>query len=286
MSFMVFNFYDNMFMNYLNYSFFGNFMNQIFSPFNFNSPYFTPTMPTLFNSYCNFNNNYFLNNNQNSSIFTPNLSLRAQTESPFGFLYQNKTNSNYDTNLNSNTAYKHSSSRYHWTELSDNEMRNIYGNYDRDVTILFNGTAEDLNKFLNTKSNSVLKGKGEVFMEAQRKYGISALVLLGICGQETGFGTTGNASPQRGYNIANISKPKNANYKGRWKRYNSPDECIMDLAKLLKNNYVNDSGKSGVHLKKLYQINSKYCPVGETEKNKDWARGVENCIKTVEKSIA
>ena len=171
-----------------------------------------------------------------------------------------------------------------WTQMSDNEMREIYGNYSRDITTKFNGTAADLNKFINRYPNSVLKGKGDVFIRAQEKYGINAAILLAISGIETSYGTTGNSRPY--YNVVNIEKPKKASYSGRWRRFNSPDECIMELARLLKENYVNNPGKENTHLTKLYQVNAKYCPAAETSKNSGWAMKVEEFYNTIQSSVA
>ena len=138
----------------------------------------------------------------------------------------------------------------HWTKMSDSDMKNTYGNYDFDITKTFKGTADDLNKFLNKYPK--LANKGNVFIQAQQKYGINALALIAIFGQETSYGTNGRAKDIN--NLANIEKPKNASYSGRWRRFNSVDDCIMELARLLKENYVDNSGKAGIHLTKLYQI--------------------------------
>ena len=58
------------------------------------------------------------------------------------------------------------------------------------------------------------------------------------------------------------------------------------MARLLKENYVNNNGRS---LKQLYQINAKYCPASDsTDKtggNSIWAQRVESIAKQVE-SIA
>ena len=44
----------------------------------------------------------------------------------------------------------------HWTEMTDSEMRQVYGDYTRDITTPYKGTAADLNKYLEGKG--VLSG--------------------------------------------------------------------------------------------------------------------------------
>lgn len=189
------------------------------------------------------------------------------------------------TSSNPESVRNRSASGKLWTSMTDKEMQQVYGNYDFDVTKPYSGTAENLNKFLNKYAGNDLKGKGSVFLKAQETYGINALALIAICGQETSYGTKGNGKNGT-HNVANIEKPKGASYSGRWKRYTSVDDCIMDLARLLKNNYVTSPGNGKVeHLTKLYQINSKYCPGAETSSNTNWAKGVSNCIASIQNKI-
>lgn len=236
----------------------------------FRYPDFTP-QPPAFNSF------------SGTSLFSSGTSFTTSNIDTYSF---SSIGSKTSTSLHEVSA-KSSETRAkakHWTKMTDAEMRSVYGNYDFDITKKYNGTAEDLNKFLNKKEGSVLKGKGNVFIEAQKKYGINAMALIAICGIETGYGTTGNA--KKGYNVANIEKPKGASYEGRWRKFNNVDECIMELARLLKENYVDNSGKDGIHLTKLYQINSKYCPAVETPKNAAWAKNVQSCINSIKTAVA
>lgn len=171
----------------------------------------------------------------------------------------------------------------HWSKMSDARMKEIYGNYDFDITTRFEGTADDLNRFLNTK-DGVLKGKGEVFIRAQEEYGINALAMIAICGAETSYGTRGNAVNGK-YNIGNIRKNSS-----EWEEYRDADDAIMALARYLKNNYV-DSPAGNVqtpvsHLTKLYQIASKYCPAVADGNDANWARNVQTHITTIRNAIA
>ncbi len=163
----------------------------------------------------------------------------------------------------------------HWTEMSDSEMQLVYGNYTRDITTPYKGTAEDLNKYL--KGMGVLEGKGQAFIDAQNKHGISASVLVGITVHESGKGTSKNA--QKLKNVGGVRIPGTTEYKD----YNSVEECIDEMASFLKDYYVNNKGRA---LTKLYQVNAKYCPTADpTDKdglNSNWARKVEDYASEAE----
>lgn len=165
----------------------------------------------------------------------------------------------------------------HWTEMTDSEMRQVYGDYTRDITTPYKGTAADLNKYLEGKG--VLSGQGQAFIDAQNKYGISAAVLAGIAISESG-GTSSLA--RKRFNVTSISSSRG------WRRFNNVSECIDYTASMLANRYVKNSGLSGVSLKTLYQINAKYCPVSDTRNNSSnnrfWAQNVENKVREIEKA--
>ena len=159
----------------------------------------------------------------------------------------------------------------HWSEMTDTELRNVYGDYTRDITQQYAGSVANLNKKLENRG--VLKGRGQDFLDAQQKYGISAAVLVAICIQETG-GISYNARVRN--NVGNISKGKG------WRSYKDTREGIFAVAKLLKENYVNKG------LKSLYKVNAKYCPVQDTRgsaaSQKAWASKVEQITSSIEKA--
>jgi hypothetical protein len=84
-----------------------------------------------------------------------------------------------------------------WYELTDTELRNIYGNYTRKIDVAFNGTAEDLNKYLSGKG--VLDGKGKAFMEAQKEHGVNAIALVAIVMHESARGESNLAKNKKSY---------------------------------------------------------------------------------------
>ncbi len=167
----------------------------------------------------------------------------------------------------------------HWSQMTDSEMRQVYGDYTRDVTTPYKGTAADLNKYLKGKGK--LEGCGQAFMDAQRKYGISAAVLVGITMNESGKGTSSLAKNKNNVGGVRISGST------EFKTYGSIGECIDDMARFIKSGYVNNKGRA---LTKLYQVNAKYCPASDTTDrsgvNSYWARNVEKYAKEAEGVIA
>lgn len=197
---------------------------------------------------------------------------KTQMQAQIGTL---KTTSLRQESLTANTAKKE------WHEWSDKELIETYGDYKKDITNLYNGTAEDLNKYLADKG--ALKGLGEAFIRAQEEFGISASVLVGICMNETGKGTD-----KKAYSINNLGGiRKFVNGKATWKEYKTKEDCIMDMARFLKSGYVDNPKRS---LTKLYEINNRYCPVSDpTDKkseNRYWARNVNKYTNEAEQAKA
>lgn len=111
-----------------------------------------------------------------------------------------------------------------------------------DVTKnLYNGSTEFLNKFLN---GGVLAGKGKAFYNAQQKYGIDAVFLIGIAKHESGNGTSKYA---RQYNNVAGMMGKNGPL-----RFSSVDACIDKMAANLKEKYINKGRKT------INKIGEKY----------------------------
>ncbi len=140
-----------------------------------------------------------------------------------------------------------------------------------ELTDKFTGTAEQLNKILN-KKNGVLKNKGQVFLDAQERYGINAAILAAICINESAYGTSNMARTKN--NVGGVSKGKG------FKSYNSVDECIMDMARFLKSGYV-DKG-----IVTIAEVGKKYCPVGDPRDkkglNSGWGKAVASITGKIE----
>ena len=139
------------------------------------------------------------------------------------------------------------------------------------LTDKFTGSAEQLNKMLNRK-DGVLKNKGQVFLNAQERYGINAAILAAICINESAYGTSNLARTKN--NVGGVSQGSG------FKSYSSVDECIMDMARFLKSGYV-DKG-----LVTISQVGKKYCPVGDPRDtnglNAGWGSTVASITKKIE----
>ena len=139
------------------------------------------------------------------------------------------------------------------------------------LTDEFTGTADQLNKMLNRR-DGVLKNKGQVFLDAQKRYGINAAILAAICINESAYGTSNLARNKN--NVGGVSQGKG------FKTYNSVDECIMDIARFLKSGYV-DKG-----LVTIKQVGKKYCPVDDPRDTKGvnagWGKAVASITQKIE----
>ena len=163
----------------------------------------------------------------------------------------------------------------HWSKMTDSELREVYGNYTRDITKSYTGSAEDLNKYLEDKGK--LAGKGQAFIDAQNKYGVSASVLVAICMNESAKGTSDLAKNKNNVGGVRISGST------EFRTFESVEKCIDYMGSFLKSGYIDNSGKS---LTKLYEVNAKYCPASDpTDKsgnNSRWARAVDRYTSEIE----
>lgn len=159
----------------------------------------------------------------------------------------------------------------HWSKMSDDELKAVYGGYTRDITTPYSGTAEDINKYLRGKG--ALEGQGQAFIDAQNKYGISASVLVGIAMFETGGGKSSLAKNKN--NVGGVRIKGSTEFK----KFDSVADCVMEMARFLKAGYVENSGRP---LTALYQVNAKYCPASETSNNSRWAKNVDAYASALE----
>ncbi|WP_316570346.1 glucosaminidase domain-containing protein [Neobacillus sp. YIM B06451] len=124
---------------------------------------------------------------------------------------------------------------------------------------------------LNQRLGGVLENTGEFFVEAGRKYEISPALLAAISIHETGNGTS-NAARFK-FNVAGMMG------KDGLKTYSSVKESIFDMARNLRQNYL-DKGKLTIS-----QIGAKYAPIGAandpTNLNNHWVKGVNKQFATL-----
>lgn len=287
---------DNMLWNSMA---FGSFMPCSFNAWNFSMPIFNAPMFN-FNAFNPFSNVFMSMSMPMPMMFSApmysSFSYPAFNYTPwnigfdtYNFSRTPSPSSTVDTKTDTKTKVK-TSDVPHYTKITEEEMQRIYNSkYDYDITTKSNLTADQINSFIDKKyPKSVLKGKGQAFIDAENTYGISALAMLGICGIETEFGTTGNAKNDS-HNVVNIQRPgynPSIHGKDRWKKYDSVDDCIMDLARILRENFVDSSGNKQVpHFKKLYQVNAKYCPASEKASQSGWAKSVTERMDAVRKFV-
>lgn len=178
-----------------------------------------------------------------------------------------------DAKSSKNTKVKTGAKVKDWWKMTDEELKSVYGNYSRDITKPFTGTAEDINKYL--KGQGALEGQGQAFIDAQNKHGISAAVLVAIAIFETDHGKDSKA-----YKLNNVGGVRVKGTK-EWQKFNSIAECVMEMARFLKVGYTQNSGRP---LTKLYQVNAKYCPATETSGNSRWAKNIDHFASELEKT--
>lgn len=124
---------------------------------------------------------------------------------------------------------------------------------------------------LNAHLKGVLQNTGHLFAEAGKKYDIDPALLAAISIHETGNGTS-NAARFK-FNVAGMMG------KNGLKSYSSIEESIFDMARNLKQNYI-DKGKLTIA-----QIGAKYAPIGAandpTKLNNHWVTGVQRYFDTL-----
>jgi hypothetical protein len=124
---------------------------------------------------------------------------------------------------------------------------------------------------LNSHLKGVLQNTGHFFAEAGKKYDINPALLAAISIHETGNGTS-NAARFK-FNVAGMMG------KNGLKTYPSIEESIFDMARNLRQNYL-DQGKLTIA-----QIGAKYAPIGAandpTQLNNHWVTGVQRYFDTL-----
>jgi hypothetical protein len=124
---------------------------------------------------------------------------------------------------------------------------------------------------LNPHLKGVLQNTGHLFAEAGKKYDIDPALLAAISIHETGNGTS-NAARFK-FNVAGMMG------KNGLKSYSSIEESIFDMARNLRQNYI-DQGKLTIA-----QIGAKYAPIGAandpTKLNNHWVTGVQRYFDTL-----
>lgn len=111
----------------------------------------------------------------------------------------------------------------------------------------------------NKYGNSKLKGLGSAFKEGEEKYGVNAILALGVAINESNWGISRIAQEKNnlfGINAVDATPGESANY------FKTPRDCVLQFAQdLISNQYLNprDWKSYGTHLgNKELGLNVKY----------------------------
>jgi hypothetical protein len=131
----------------------------------------------------------------------------------------------------------------------------------------------DMNS-LNSHLKGALSGAGSLFIEAGKKYQLNPAFLASVAIHETGNGSSNAARFKN--NVAGMMG------KNGLKSYGSIEESIFDMARNLRENYLNE-GRTTVA-----EIGAKYAPIGAandpTGLNNHWVNGVQKYLNQLTKT--
>lgn len=119
--------------------------------------------------------------------------------------------------------------------ITNSNEKNYNLTVNSDLRIPSNVTAEEIDKML---SGTKLHGLGSAFVEAEQKYGVNALYMMGLACLESGYGSSNYAVKRNnlyGWNAVD-SNPDNA----KW--FKSKEESTLYVASKLKANYLTVGG--------------------------------------------
>lgn len=121
-------------------------------------------------------------------------------------------------------------------KASENKnTRNLTLSVNSDLRVASNVTSEEIDKMLE---GTKLHGLGSAFVEAEQKYGVNALYMMGLACLESGFGNSAFAQKRNnlyGWNAVD-SNPNNAS------SFTSKKEATLYVASKLQSNYLTEGG--------------------------------------------
>lgn len=136
-------------------------------------------------------------------------------------------------------------------------------------------SANDLKKV--TKGTG-LEGLEQAYVEAERKYGVSAIFLLALTAHESSWGKSYRAVYQNnltGYNVTSD--------EAKGKKFASKESSILETAKLLGQEYLDKDGLFYTGSYDIYTINKTYCPVGGFSWSKDIVKIMNQTVDKINK---
>lgn len=137
-----------------------------------------------------------------------------------------------------------------------------------DVRITSGATEYHLKKALLGTSLHSLAG---AFVQAEREYGVNAYFLASIVALESGWGD----SPRANNGSNNLTGYAVYSDHSEGTYFSSKEECIMETARLLKEDYLTSGGKYFSDGYSSYHINIKYSA------DTNWCNKVENITYTL-----
>lgn len=151
---------------------------------------------------------------------------------------------------------------------SFSKFSGIYVFDPNNVEVLSNLTEEQIRKLL---SNTPLQKLASKYCEMEKQYNINALFLIGLEANESAYGTSNLAIHRN-----NLGGTKDG--YGSWKSYESWEESLDATSRLLRNEYLNPSGRYYVSNKSVQGINDIYCPQSDDPGN-TWAENICNIVR-------
>ncbi len=121
------------------------------------------------------------------------------------------------------------------TDPSGKPEKRLYLNKELDLRTPSNVTVDEMEKMLE---GTGLSGLGKAFVEAEQKYGVNAIYLMGLAAEESGYGTSSFAKLRNNLMgwCAYDSDPNKAMY------FETKEACILHVASKLKANYLTEGG--------------------------------------------
>ena len=121
-------------------------------------------------------------------------------------------------------------------KTSENQIqKNLTLSVNSDLRVASNVTPEEIDLMLE---GTKLHGLGSAFVEAEQKYGVNALYMMGLACLESGFGNSAFAQKRNnlyGWNAVD-SNPNNAS------SFTSKKEATLYVASKLQSNYLTEGG--------------------------------------------
>lgn len=150
------------------------------------------------------------------------------------------------------------------------EISSLKPNFNKDdVTEISNVSLEELN---NKLKNTEFEGLAYMFIKAEQEFKVNALFLVGLTANESGWGTSRLAQGKN--NLTGFQAYNHDPYNSA-KHFDSWEDCIMQTAEYIRNNYLNIDGNyyNGLGVR---DINIRYAINDDGSTNYTWSNTIIN----------